>query len=248
MLDGTADPAELAKIRAAAEGNTPADSLPKYLGYVEDIDYSSCCFLYSVPEDLPSGSLLSLATLEDLILVHFNPASTPDLEHRLHLARVVAGAVFRLHVTGWLHKGIRSSNIIFPGMSDGNLAHITRPDLMGFDFSRPGRPHGESEQYLQCSRPQFDLYVHPEYQQWGERSSNARRYQRKYDIYSLGVLLLEVALWQPVRTFYKKTFTSGKFIDALMDVTETELGHVMGGKYKVPLPPHRLPPSWRAIP
>ncbi|KAH7109948.1 prion-inhibition and propagation-domain-containing protein [Dactylonectria macrodidyma] len=225
---------------------SPDLPVPKCLGYVEDIDYSRCCFLYSVPEDLPSGSPPSLTTLEDLIPVHFNPVSTPNLEHRLHLARVVAGAVFRLHVTGWLHKGIRSSNIIFPRVSDGNLAHITRPELMGFDYSRPDRPHEESEQYPQRGRPQFDLYVHPEYQQWGSGAmtgsgarspqrgerSHATRYQRKYDIYSLGVLLLEVALWQPVRTFYKKTFTSGQFIDALMDVAETELGHVVGGKYK----------------
>ncbi|KAM5345133.1 hypothetical protein ACJ41O_010995 [Fusarium nematophilum] len=208
------------------------------IGYVEDIERARCCFLYSAPEDMmASESDRTLTTLEDLMPSKFDPSKTPNLEHRLQLARRLAAAVFRLHLTGWLHKGIRSSNIIFPQATKGELSGNSNAILMGFDYSRPDRPQEESDQSPHHGSS-LDLYVHPEYQHWGNvhggtlgASGNSavsipgqtsdKRYKRKYDIYSLGVLLLEVALWQPVKSFYKQSFSSSQFLDALLEVVET---------------------------
>lgn len=68
-----------------------------------------------------------------------------------------------------------------------------RPYLLGFGFSRPGG-YGEAtfgEQSAVASTNQ--LYRHPEVQ-----GQHPRRYVASDDIYSLGLLLLEIALWMPL--------------------------------------------------
>ena len=53
-----------------------------------------------------------------------------------------------------------------------------------------------------------------------------------YGIYSFGLILLEVALWQPVSFFVKKGHTIERFHDEILKTVTAELGHVMGGKYR----------------
>jgi hypothetical protein len=181
-----------------------------------------------------------LATLADLIPRQFDPAKTPNLEFRLGLARALSVALFRLHLTGWLHKGIRNSNIAFldPGEGD-DPSFLTRPTLLGFDYSRPNQESVESDRAPRLLEG-YDPYTHPEYQTRqcsddaanSTSDSNQRRYKPAYDIYSFGLVLIEIALWQRMELSTKKTTTAEQWQERIRKVVRSELGHVVGGKYQ----------------
>jgi hypothetical protein len=115
-------------------------------------------------------------TLTDLI--EKMKSSRPSLDERLKIAYTLAMAVHKWHSAGWLHQGIASPNIRF----------FTQPFIQGFEFARPdsdpslGRP---------TRNPYFDVYRHP------ARQGPAQEGHRKFhDYYALGVVLLEIGLWQ----------------------------------------------------
>jgi hypothetical protein len=85
------------------------------------------------PGVIPSP--VTIRTLADLIPARFKRTAVPSLEHRYRLAQALAIALFRLHLTGWLHKGIRSSNVVFlANPDDKDKSDLVRsPWLLGFD-------------------------------------------------------------------------------------------------------------------
>jgi len=111
-------------LHAGSSCRSPDLPVPVCIGYVEDVEQPRCCLRYKLGVDIPAP----LATLAGLIPRQFDAAKTPNLEYRLGLARVLSVALFRLHLIGWLHKGIRSSNVAFldPGEGDDS-SYITRP-------------------------------------------------------------------------------------------------------------------------
>jgi serine/threonine protein kinase len=119
-----------------------------------------------------------------------------SLGTRYRLALSLAESVFFLHLTGWLHKSIRTDNILLSGFGP-TADHVSYPrlqlHLVGFNTARLDQ-QGERSEKLDQS-PRADLYHHPDYQC---ANKNDFSYSRGYDIYSLGVCLLELAMWQPV--------------------------------------------------
>ncbi|KAL8372347.1 hypothetical protein RB595_001917 [Gaeumannomyces hyphopodioides] len=118
---------------------------------------------------------------------------TVPLGNRFRLAQKLASALFLLHSSEWLHKNIRSQNILFfRKKSDVNASsteYITSPYLIGFSFARPDQA-GEASMERPDSGPgRLDHYRHPNFAQGSTR---------KNDIYSLGVLLCEIGLWRSV--------------------------------------------------
>ncbi|KAK0703956.1 hypothetical protein B0T26DRAFT_757452 [Lasiosphaeria miniovina] len=92
----------------------------------------------------------------------------------------------------YLHKSFRSDNIL-TFCKDSTDLGSHKFVITGFDLSRPDVTDEFSE------RPQSelgnDLYRHPE----DIRNAEAEGlYRKEYDIYGLGVVLIEVALWKPV--------------------------------------------------
>jgi hypothetical protein len=101
---------------------------------------------------------------------------------------MLARAVHRWHSAGWLHQGITSANVRFFRSRYDEAIDFSQPFLQGFEFARPdsdpslGRPTGD---------PYLDVYRHP------SRQGPARKGHRKiHDYYALGVILLEIGLWQ----------------------------------------------------
>lgn len=144
----------------------------------------------------------------------------PSVSKRVALAKAITESVERLHAVNWLHKGIRSYNILFFPMDDQKetqshtLPSSSRDSLDSLDFSKPtlsgfesARPEGESQWTEMAGRnTAHDLYRHPVLQQEGlyrdSSDSKAGRisFNKSFDVYSLGIVLLEIACWKPIHT------------------------------------------------
>lgn len=111
---------------------------------------------------------------------------------------------------------------------------ISQPMLSGFEYSRPDKEGETSTGGSLNSR--WELYVHPEYQ---GSASNKGTYRKTFDIYSLGIVLLEIAIWARIENILNIDPTTAETTDLelirkkLLDTPEY-LNHVrasLGDKY-----------------
>lgn len=134
---------------------------------------------------------------------------------------------YELHVANWLHKAICSDNVLFirqSGASGPNGQISARSVyLAGYEFSRPGRLRDPTQPAGDVVR---SVYAHPAY-----RGGDVR-YRRLFDIYSLGVVLLEIGLWQRAADSVRPGQTASDIQDLLIDSIESceELGPAMVGE------------------
>ena len=118
--------------------------------------------------------------------------SNPSVTDRLQLALRITESVRYFHMAGWLHKNLRSENIIFfPPFS------LACPTLAGFNFCRPDSPSEISEQ--PSADPERDIYRHPE--AMGEPMES---FSVAKDVYALGTILLEVGEWRSLKSLVEK--------------------------------------------
>ena len=130
----------------------------------------------------------------------------PPLEQRYRLAKILTATLSELYNSSWLHKGIRSENILFniPSVPSSSTAieEISKITdslvLCGFDYSRQETESSTIDRARSSGEVLTAIYRHPKYQ-----GDAAEGYKIQYDIYSLGLVLLEIALWQPLATFLK---------------------------------------------
>ncbi|KAF6807633.1 hypothetical protein CSOJ01_08074 [Colletotrichum sojae] len=200
-------------------------------GLVHDTDNSRIGVIFSI-----DGSAASrLRSLHDLI--RESPAMPAVLGQRFRLAKELVSAIHHLHSVDWLHKSIRSDNIVcswaqetssglppssstptqellFPKDNSDGVASVSealrtlfRPFppfyLVGWDLSRPDHPMELSETLsvstagFKNKRDAILLYSHPEIHAHSN-STIKPRYRAQFDIYSLGLVLLEIGLWRPL--------------------------------------------------
>ncbi|KAK3365122.1 hypothetical protein B0T24DRAFT_598424 [Lasiosphaeria ovina] len=97
-------------------------------------------------------------------------------------------ARWREPAAGWLHKGLRSDRIwFFRDLKSGSrhaLPDITRPFITEFDFARPIAK--ESILHRQQFEPDIEYYYH---------SRTVQGYTKILDLYSLGIVMLEIGRW-----------------------------------------------------
>jgi hypothetical protein len=139
--------------------------------------------IFTNPPHVPRTSIP--LSLFDLLSSASRPR--PSLTSRLALGTALTNCVYYLHSVNWLHKGLRSHNIIFFPDELGDVDYVS-PYLCGFDYARPSRREELTETLP--SNPEFDIYKHPECQ-----PASGEGYKKSYDIYSLGVILTEIARW-----------------------------------------------------
>lgn len=167
-------------------------------------------------QDLQLGLLFRMPqkskvfTLADL-LADGLPVS---LTAKFVLAKVLAKALLFLHLASWMHKGIRSDNILFfaDQVTEVDLA---QPYLAGFEYSRLNTP----DAYTQNVDNNFEnnLYRHPEHQGVPSvESPSTKANPRKHftfgaDYYSLGVVLLELGHWKSALAMTKDEGIDGAF-------------------------------------
>ncbi|KAG9848046.1 hypothetical protein KCU98_g5416, partial [Aureobasidium melanogenum] len=154
--------------------------LPTCLGYIEDSDRLRFGVVLKSLSDR-SWSLLSLFDKIDV-----------GIESKVIIARQITDSLLYLHAVNWLHKGLRSAGIVFAGSAPAPVEDLGRLLMSGIGFSRP------SDNSFTSTGPPHDskwsLYCHPGYLDSGRKKG----YRKSYDIYSLGIILIEIAHWKPI--------------------------------------------------
>jgi serine/threonine protein kinase len=156
-----------------------------------------CCGYYHKPYEIRSGLLYELPSVEKVDLERIvtlremlrNRTDTWCLGDRFILARGLANAVFELHSVSWLHRNITTSNIIFFHRGEGATVDAESFYFVGFAQSRSNRALTDSDGHASRAFDE-DYYQHPDY------LSKDQGYDEKHDYYSLGIVLLEIGLWQ----------------------------------------------------
>ena len=172
--------------------------VPHCLGYFHDSDpmgEDRCRFglVFEKPPGVhPSKRPISLL---ELLRDHSPEAKIPSLTDRIKLALRIAECIERLHAVNWLHKGLRSSNILFFSNTAADI-DFGSLYISGFGYSCP-----QNDNVVKGSleHAALDLYRHPQVQgSAGRKTEPAGGFKKSYDIYSFGVILFEIAYWKPI--------------------------------------------------
>lgn len=204
-------------------------------GLVNDNDNSRIGIVFAISEPSP----IVARTLQ--ALVHSTLNAPPPVGDRFSLAKNLTLSLHHLLSVRWLHKSIRSGNIIYfqpqgvTKIADHPKRSITDPSetdivdetvksasatnrplakapgplprfsLLGWDLSRPDHPSELSETLsistsgFQTKRETIHMYSHPDVL-YTTASGKHARYRAQYDIYSMGLVLLEIGLWRTLDT------------------------------------------------
>ena len=146
-------------------------------------DSEHCDLIFSFPENHDDPTSLRA------LLVRAN--STYPLNARLNIAQMLARSVMFLHDCQFVHKSLRPENVIC-FTTQGECPD--KPYMIGLDRFRliDARSMRLSDDLWYK-----DIYRHPSRQ--GIRPE--KDYIMQHDIYSLGVCLLEIGLWQSFQRF-----------------------------------------------
>lgn len=181
-------------------GELQLGTLP-FVGYFKNgsTEPPQYAFLFRYPEKALESSPISL---HDVI------ASASDenvLRGRFIIAYRVAMSLYTFHTDNWIHMSVRSQSIAF-FRDHGNSMMYEAPYLINFEYSRPAN-HGTTWTWDQDDEK--NLYRHPDRQ-----GPPVKSFDKTHDAYALGVVLLEIGLWQTaseLRTVARKAASSTGF-------------------------------------
>lgn len=167
---------------------------PKCLGYFLQRATRAALrygLVFEAPSEVPPS--YCPVSLRSLLRGDFR---TPSLSARVALIKILAECLEKLHAVNWLHKGIRSENIIFFSRDGNDTLDLGRPYLSGFDYSRPESSVSMSEN--PPTNLSDDLYRHPNVQGGPVERGRSSGYRKFHDIYSMGLVFVEISLWKPL--------------------------------------------------
>ncbi|KAL6406197.1 hypothetical protein AUP68_10365 [Ilyonectria robusta] len=148
-------------------------------GVVRQAETSGIAFLFRVPE-----GYTALRSVRQLLL---SGQAHDSLSDRLDMAKQLVNAVYYVHLYDFVHKNIRPETILsLSKTEEGRLPSMAC--LVGFQVIRnaDGRTYPVPDMKWETN-----LYRHPLRQ-----GNNVDYYVMQHDIYSLGVCLLEIGLWE----------------------------------------------------
>ena len=169
----------------------------------------------------------SFKSLRDLIQM---PASSPrpTLAQRFMIVKKIGEALLKWHMSAnWVHQGVASHNIYFFKPKNSTSYDFSYPYLFGFEFARPS--DGPS---LNAVVENFEqnVYRHP-----SRQGAPSRYHKKTHDLYSYGILLFEVGVWNLVSNCFnpnlKENLNPRKMLDQIKYNAHKRLGHYMGDAY-----------------
>ncbi len=189
-------------------------------------------FVFTIPEGLEKPQSLRS------ILISAN--DNLSLSDRFRVAQQLATSVSYIHTYGFVHKSIRPETIL---IFHNQKSPLGASFLLGFEKFRLA--DGRTMRSGDCAWEK-DLYRHPRRQGLKPEED----YTMQHDIYSLGVCLLEIGLWESFVIYDKGTDPSPSPVlpviydpekdeikkaflvkDALVDLAKQRLPSRMGEKY-----------------
>jgi hypothetical protein len=113
-----------------------------------------------------------------LLSDYYNAKKRVPLGKRIELVQALATAIEQLHCLRWLHKELRSNNILFlRSIENANEIDIGKPWLVGFEYARR---LDEGTVFDEDHSMSNNLYRHPE--RWGKPHI---AFTRAHEMYSL---------------------------------------------------------------
>jgi serine/threonine protein kinase len=183
----------------------------------------------------PAGTESDPSTLlQRLVQEEKYPRDHPLLSDKFQLAFALANFLKEFHTIGWLHENFNSHNLLFFKSSNGDETSelavsntLRQPYVVGLHKSRPDGSFWQTEG--PPSDDHLQDYHHPDYAGTG-------RYRQVFDYYSLGVVLLEIGLWRPLRSLLSserfRDLDMGQIQSELIEMGKIRLGPKMGAVYR----------------
>jgi hypothetical protein len=206
------------------------------IGYFEDNSDTRFGLTFRLPNDYDPRENPAPMSLYQLIDAYRE--NIPYLGERFRLAHLLAESLHALHASGWLHKSISSHNILLlqkkpysmPSGDQQRPISLENPYFTGFAASRPDNPGEESSK--SAADREFALYCHPDVA--GYDGQAVAGYRAIYDIYSLGLVLIEIGTWRSLaRWSPKHAAATLDFKRLLLDKIVPCLGASMGENYMI---------------
>ncbi|KAF2462891.1 uncharacterized protein BDR25DRAFT_308091 [Lindgomyces ingoldianus] len=158
------------------------------IGFLDEPSKNRSLILYRSPS-VPSTAQ-GVPTLHNIIC----KAAKPSLGNRFRTARALASTLLTIHASSWVHKNICSRSILMLPVSSTDSENL--PYLLGWDVARPLEA-GTSLHGMFDLEP--NLYRHQ-----ARFGKPFQKFSNEHDIYSLGVVLLEIGLWKTMSTIFAR--------------------------------------------
>lgn len=206
--------------------------LLRFLGYYIDMPNSRYAFIYQMPVDYfpflrnPADLLNELKPKPLVSLLQAgDDYHVPNLETRFRLAYDLLMTVLHLRSQNIIHGNINSGNVlILPGLTSskndevGLTENLRRPYLTSFSHFSGNGPSPETLS--------TNIYRHPD-----DRRLMDDEAGWAYDLYSLGLVLMEIGLWTPISRLWKMKYTNSMFKQRIENVYLQKLGPKCGSAY-----------------
>ena len=193
------------------------------IGFFQDHNSSTCGLIYEYPS--PNSLERSITLQSALKKSKDQPELQPSLEMRFELANILASSVLQFHKVSWLQKSINSFNVaFFHARSETWSEHLDSPVFLGYSYSRSRDTRTFTEGPDQ--NKEHSEYQHPHYREKGFR------YRAEYDYYSLGLLLLEIGVWEPFEDWKLSSQRGKSLLDKILEEVVPRLRVSMGSRYQ----------------
>ncbi|KAL8689164.1 MAG: hypothetical protein Q9218_005101 [Villophora microphyllina] len=211
------------------EVKDPHFKVLRCINYFDESPQRRIGIIFELPPELDGPPSSLLAALSN------SSSSRPSLDARMRLARSLSETLLLLHSVNWLHKSFRSETILLlkpdnPPPPRGTVLDLTNPRVSGFEYSRLDNDFTAGNPDFEIQR---NIYRHPD--RWDQPTES---FSKIHDIYSLGVVLLEIGLWDPIVNFDKGEPLRERYRDAnttknrLLRHARKRLGFYAGEKYQ----------------
>jgi Prion-inhibition and propagation len=215
---------ELAKLLYSS-GENGLGTLP-FQGFADQPTEGRFAFVFSFPEQVMSSE-----PPETFHAIISQESSSPwRLSLRFKTAQTMAMNLNSFHLGNWLHKNVSSHSLVFLKDSRSQRRQEEKAYLVDFEFSRP--ESGTTMRHYDGDVAK-NLYRHPDIQNQTRPS-----FTRLHDIYSLGVVLLEIAVWQTADEMVERAIpvgghrTAARIRDCYIELAKEQIPHRMGTAYR----------------